>query len=100
MTIRNFIRDTAFELGISFYDIMEKRGCLRNILVRNNVKNEWMLCFQVYDMEDNFMRLLESLKNQFPQIISLQYTINRKSNDTIYDQEFIPFTVKILYMNI
>ena len=89
--IRNFIRDRAFELGISFYYIMEKRGCLRNILVRNNTKNEWMICIQVYNMEDSFMRLLESLKNQFPEIISLQYTINRKSNNTIYDQEFNVF---------
>jgi 23S rRNA (uracil1939-C5)-methyltransferase len=89
--IRNFIREKAFELEVSFYDIIEKKGCLRNILVRNNVKTEWMICFQVYDMEDNFMRLLESLKNNFPQIISLQYTINRKSNDTIYDQEIQVF---------
>jgi 23S rRNA (uracil1939-C5)-methyltransferase len=89
--IRNFIRDAAFELEVSFYDIVAKTGCLRNILVRNNVKNEWMICFQVYDLDDNFLPLLEKIKNRFPQIISLQYTINRKANDTVYDQEFHVF---------
>lgn len=89
--IRNFIRQKAFDLEISFYDIMAKKGCLRNILVRNNVKNEWMICMQVFEMEDNFLTLLECIKNQFPQIISLQYTINRKSNNTFYDQEFHTF---------
>lgn len=86
--IRNFIRDKAFQLELSFYDIMQKKGCLRNILVRNNVKNEWMICIQVYEMEDNFMKLLEAIKQKFPEIISLQYTINKKSNNTIYDLGF------------
>ncbi len=31
--------------------------------------------------------MLNHLKNKFPQINSLLYVINRKGNDTIYDQE-------------
>lgn len=89
--IRNFIRDKAFELEISFYDIMAKKGCLRNILVRNNVKNEWMICIQIFEMDDAFMQLLEAIKNTFPQIISLQYVINTKSNNTFYDLDFQVF---------
>lgn len=89
--IRNFIRTKAFELEISFYDIMNKNGCLRNILVRNNVRNEWMVCIQVWEMDDNFLPLLEAIKNKFPEIISLQYTINKKSNNTIYDLDFTVF---------
>jgi len=89
--IRNFIREKAFELEVSFYDIMAKKGCLRNILVRNNVKNEWMICIQIFDLEDNFMLLLEAIKNRFQEIISLQYTINKKSNNTFYDQEFVVY---------
>lgn len=89
--IRNFIREKSFELEISFYDIMAKRGCLRNILIRNNVRGEWMICIQVYDMEEPFLSLLEALRNRFSQIISLQYTINKKSNNTIYDLDFQVF---------
>lgn len=95
--MRNFIRTESLKLEIPYYDIIQKTGCLRNILIRNNVKNEWMICFQIFDENENFMTLLSRLKNQFPEIISLQYTLNRKSNDTIYDcdiqvfhgQEFI-----------
>lgn len=86
--IRNFIKLKADELEISYFDILEKHGCLRGIIFRNNVKGEWMVCFQVFDMEDNFMVLLEAIKNEFPQVISLQYAINRKANDTIYDLDF------------
>jgi len=89
--IRNFIRAKALELEISFYDIMAKTGCLRNILVRNNVKNEWMICIQVCEIEEPFLSLLEAIKLEFPQIISLQYTINKKSNNTIYDLDFQVF---------
>lgn len=90
--IRNYIRQKAMELEISFYDILDKKGCLRNILVRNNVKGEWMVCFQIFDYEDNFMQLLQGIKETFPQIISLQYAINRKANDTIYDLDFSVFS--------
>jgi 23S rRNA (uracil1939-C5)-methyltransferase len=86
--IRNFIRSKAREYEISFYDIIEKKGCLRNILMRKNVKDEWMICFQIYEEDEQFMNLLNDIKNEFPQIISLQYTINPKSNDTIYDLDF------------
>lgn len=90
-SIRNFIRAKAFELNLSFYDILAKKGCLRNILVRNNVKNEWMVCIQVFDLEDDFMQLLQALKIEFPQIISLQYVVNKKSNNSIYDLDFVVF---------
>lgn len=42
--------------------------------------------------ESNRIKLLEAIKNQFPSITSLQYVINQKANDTIYDQEVICFS--------
>ena len=86
--IRNFIREKADELEIPYYDIMAKEGCLRNILVRNNVLNEWMICIQIFDIHENFLQLLDAIKVAFPSIISLQYAINKKSNNTIYDLDF------------
>lgn len=86
--IRNHIRNAAIEYNIPFYDILKKEGCLRNILMRNNVLGEWMICIQVWDLHENFLPLLKSIKERFPQIISLQYAINKKSNNTIYDLDF------------
>lgn len=37
----------------------------------------------------NIVLLLDHLKDKFPEITSLQYVINSKGNDTIYDQEVI-----------
>lgn len=34
---------------------------------------------------------MNHLRNNFPQITSLQYTVNSKGNDSIYDQDIICF---------
>ncbi len=89
--MRNFIRDRGMELEIPFYDILAKQGCMRNILMRCNVKNEWMICIQIFEMHENFLLLLQELKNKFSEIVSLQYAINSKTNDVIYDLDIQVF---------
>tara|TARA_R100000655_G_C2959244_1_gene188606 strand:- start:257 stop:988 length:732 start_codon:yes stop_codon:yes gene_type:complete len=51
-----------------------------------------MVLIQFYS-EDKAKRelLLNALSTEFPEITSLQYVINNKGNDTIYDQEVICF---------
>lgn len=90
--IRNFIKTRSRELGISFFDLRMKKGCLRNIMIRNNVLNEWMLCIQICEVEDAFFKLLSEIKSGFLEIVSLQYIVNTKSNDTIYDQKIELFS--------
>ena len=49
-----------------------------------------MLVIQFY--EENIEKrelLLDAIKEEFPQITSLQYVINEKANDTLYDQDII-----------
>jgi len=43
------------------------------------------------ERKDDREALLAELVTQFPQITSLQYVINEKQNDTIYDQEVITY---------
>ena len=87
--IRLFIRQWCLEHGISFYDIRENRGRLRNMFVRTTDAGAVMLivCFG----EDFPQRadLLDAVAAAFPQITSLYYVINGKKNDTIGDQECI-----------
>ena len=47
----------------------------------------------VFYYEEKELRegLLDALAKEFPQISSLQYVINGKANDTIADQEIIPY---------
>ena len=83
--IRLFIKQFCLDNGISFYDIRENRGQLRNMFVRTPVAGEVMLivCFG----EDFPLRapLLDAVQARFPQIRSLWYVINEKKNDTIGD---------------
>lgn len=86
--IRNEIRKYALENKLSFFDLREQIGLLRNIIIRSTSTGEWMLIIAFhYDDKANIEKLLNHINNQFPQITSLQYVINPKKNDTISDLE-------------
>ena len=83
--IRLFIKRWCLEHGVSFYNIRENHGQLRNMFVRNTDAGAVMVivCFG----EDFPLRapLLDAVADAFPQISSLYYVINTKKNDTIGD---------------
>ena len=88
--IRESVKKYAIENNISFFDLREQVGLLRNLIIRNNAKGEWMVILNLH-AEDIEKRegLLNNLAEQFPQITSLNYVINPKRNDTINDLEVI-----------
>ncbi len=87
--IRNDIRDYALETGMTFYDIRQQHGLLRDIMVRNSNTGEWMVLVQFhYDEEGDEQRalaLMAHIAERFPQITSLLYVDNQKGNDTFND---------------
>ena len=87
--IRLFIKKFCLDNGVSFYDIRENRGQLRNMFVRTTDAGAVMVivCFG----EDFPLRapLLDAVAKEFPQISSLYSVINGKKNDTIGDQTCI-----------
>ena len=85
--IRNSVRQFAMEYDIAFYNIRNHEGILRNIIIRNNTKNEVMVILSLTEMNDKTKLLLDFLKDKFPQISSLFYVINTKLNDSISDLE-------------
>jgi 23S rRNA (uracil1939-C5)-methyltransferase len=88
--IRNAVRKFALENGISFFDPREKKGLLRTLMIRNTSIGEWMVVVQFFKEEkENINKLMNFLKDEFPQITSLQYIINSKDNDSFYDQEVV-----------
>ena len=86
--IRLEIKKYAQENGLSFFNPRNQKGLLRTLMIRTSSMKETMVLIQFYD-DDEKKRdgLLNHLKNKFPQINSLLYVINRKGNDTIYDQD-------------
>ncbi len=90
--IRNEIRKYALENNLSFFDLREQIGFLRNIIIRSTSTGEWMLIVAFhYDDKPAIEKLLNHLANQFPQITSLQYVINSKRNDTIGDLDIVVY---------
>lgn len=86
--IRNEIRDFANQHGFSFFDARNHHGLLRTLMIRTASTGELMVLIQFFE-DDRPKRelLLNHLSATFPQITSLQFVINSKANDTIYDQE-------------
>ncbi|HEU4497363.1 MAG TPA: 23S rRNA (uracil(1939)-C(5))-methyltransferase RlmD [Flavobacterium sp.] len=88
--IRNSIRDYANEHGLAFFNPRSHEGLLRTLMIRTASTGEVMVLIQFFE-ENKKQRegLLDFLHKKFPEIVSLQYVINSKPNDTIYDQEVI-----------
>lgn len=88
--IRNHVKEFAIANDISFFNTRNQHGLLRTLMIRTSSTGEIMVVLQLF-AEDKEKRtlLLDSLAEKFPEITSLQYVINGKGNDTIYDQEVI-----------
>ncbi|HTD99087.1 MAG TPA: 23S rRNA (uracil(1939)-C(5))-methyltransferase RlmD [Mucilaginibacter sp.] len=88
--IRNSIREFAKEHGISFYDLRNHAGALRNLIIRTSSTGELMvIVIFAYPTEEEVNGLMNFVDSRFPQITSLLYILNEKKNDTIFDQEVI-----------
>jgi 23S rRNA (uracil1939-C5)-methyltransferase len=105
--IRNEVRDYAIANGLSFFDLRQQVGLLRDVIIRNSNSGEWMVIVQVHidhlplnidhyeEREKESVNgqwsmvngLLQHIADKFPQITSLLYLDNQKCNDTIGDQD-------------
>ena len=91
--IRDFIYRYALKEKLTFYDIKEKSGFLRTLIIRTSTTKQVMVILSFYyeDIEKR-VKLLNAVKEQFPEITSLLYVINEKGNDTITDQNIELFS--------
>ena len=88
--IRNAVRDFSIENDISFYNPRQRTGLLRTMMIRISSTGEIMLVIQFFQEADEKRELLLNfIKNTFSAITSLQYIINEKGNDSIYDQDVV-----------
>ncbi|UTW61334.1 23S rRNA (uracil(1939)-C(5))-methyltransferase RlmD [bacterium SCSIO 12741] len=90
--IRLGLKEFAISQDLSFYNVHEHSGLLRNVMIRSTSTNEWMVLVSFgEDQPENIPLVMNYLKENFPDLTSLLYVINTKMNDTIYDQEIICF---------
>jgi 23S rRNA (uracil1939-C5)-methyltransferase len=93
--IRNHIRAYAEREGLSFFDLRAQKGLLRTLIIRNTTLGEWMVTLVFFEnKKDLILPLMKELQTTFPQITALQYIVNDKKNDTIFDQEVVHFAGK------
>ena len=94
-SIRLAIKDFCIQNDYTFFDLRNRGGLMRNIIIRTSTTGEVMLIVVFYENEpEQIKALLTHIAEQFPEISSLLYIINEKANDTITDQEVLVFKGK------
>ena len=99
--IRNSIYHYAIEHGLSFFDLKEQTGLLRDLMIRNSNTGEWMVLLQFHfdhsskdtlkKDETDAKALLQYIADKYQVISSLLYVDNQKRNDTFGDLELTVF---------
>lgn len=87
--IKNNIRDLALANNWEFYDYKEQDGWLRNLMMRVATTGEILINLVVKENRPELFIILDKIKEWVPNVTSLNYTINAKLNDSIYDLDVI-----------
>ncbi len=82
-TIRNTVYQTALEQNLTFFNRKTHEGLLRNIIIRNNIENHWMVSLVVKENNNDVRNFLEKLKEKLPDVRSWIYIVNDKRNDSM-----------------
>ena len=93
--IRLAIKQFSIKNNLTYFDIRNQNGLLRNLIIRTSLKNEVMVIVQFFENKKKKIEsLLNFLNDSFSEITSLLYAVNNKANDTIYDQDIILYSGK------
>ena len=93
--VRLWIRQYAIDHNLTFFDLRQQHGLLRNMVVRTASTQEKMLI--VIFGEDNqkaIDQVMGAIHEQFPQFTSLMYVVNRKQNDAWSDLPVVCYSGK------
>lgn len=84
--IRLALKDFAISRQLSFYNIRNFEGDLRNLIIRNSNTGDLMVII-VFGTDDpgKIETVMRFVSDRFPEITSLFYVVNQKHNDTISD---------------
>jgi len=84
--IRLALKDFAISRQISFYNIRNFEGDLRNLIIRNSNTGDLMVIVVFgTDNPGKIETVMRFVSESFPEITSLFYVVNQKHNDTIND---------------
>ncbi len=93
--VRNELREFALANQLSFYDIRNQVGLLRNLIIRTTSTEQTMVIVQFGENDpEGIQQVMGHLNAKFPEITSLLYVVNTKGNETFHDLELITFAGK------
>jgi len=86
--IRNKVREYALANNISFYNLRNHEGSLRNLIIRTSSTGQFMVIVVfAYIEQEQITGMMQFISKEFNTINSLLYIVNQKKNDTIFDQD-------------
>jgi 23S rRNA (uracil1939-C5)-methyltransferase len=92
-SIRNALKEFADQEGLSYYNIRNNLGLLRNLIIRITATKEVMVLVQFGANEGaDIDKVMKFLDEAFPTITSLLYVINEKKNETFFDLPVVTFS--------
>lgn len=93
--VREAIREYASAHDLSYYDIRQHTGFLRNVQLRVCNTGEVMVNVIVGEPDqEKINALMGHLQRTIPEVTTWVYTINTKKNDSLYDLDPVPFAGK------
>ncbi len=91
-SIRNSLHEFGLKSGITYYDVRFNRGVLRNVIIRTANSGDLMVIVQFGENNPEAIeRVMTFLRDNHPEITSLNYIINLKGNDSYQDQDVVNF---------
>ena len=91
--IRLAVKKYTTENGYEYFHLKKQTGLMRNLMIRiTSIGEVMVVVIFARNEEEKILSLMNFLQEQFPKIASLQYVINNKKNDTIYDLPVITFS--------
>lgn len=82
-TIRNTVYNIALEMNLSFFNRKSQKGLLRNLIIRNNQANQWMVSLVVSENNKDVQTFMTKLKDSLPGVHSWIIIVNDKRNDSM-----------------
>lgn len=77
--IHNFVYCYSITHSLSFYNLKNRKGLLRHLMIRSNQRGEYMVVFQLSYFSKLVNNLFFELIKKFSQIVTLGYAINTGS---------------------
>ncbi|HXH17733.1 MAG TPA: 23S rRNA (uracil(1939)-C(5))-methyltransferase RlmD [Chitinophagales bacterium] len=89
--IRLALKEFAIREKIPFFDIRTQQGVLRTLIIRTSLLHEVLVIVTFFKEDEAVKKVMEFLKTHFPEITSLNFIINPRSNDAVTDQPVITY---------